>query len=159
MCVKTRRNDVADLTGIGWHLGPETFDRLGRALSLFLSLFLSSLRPSVPSPTPRSPRSGPATLPPLVIGPRPRRVPSTGLGAPRAPPSALVCARFDLERALYGLCHWHGPRTGRPHGWVPTCCCPETRSWNSGAARWKVFEPDGKLFFVLRAFPSRLPLA
>lgn len=53
MCVKTRRNDVADLTGIGWHLGPETFDRLGRALSpLSLSLSSAAARTLAKSPLP-----------------------------------------------------------------------------------------------------------
>lgn len=75
---------------------------------------------------PRSPRSGIISSPldrpsfaprhsaPASHWAPTEKVPSTGLGVPRAPPSTLVRTRFDLERALYGLCHWHGPRTGRP---------------------------------------------
>lgn len=147
MCIKTppRERRRGKPTGIGWHLA-ETLDRSGGASS---SSFSHS--PALAAPT------APPSCPRQSLGPGREGTVDRTRGLSCA--SVRARARFDLERALYGLCHWHGPRTGRPHGWVPTCCCPETRSWNSRAARWKVFEPDGKLFFVLRAFPSRLPLA
>lgn len=111
--------------------------------------------PSVPTiPTPRAKRG------PVEEGlerARPRSAPARRLAS-----RALGSPRFDLERALYGLCHWHGPRTGGPHvAWAPACCCPETRSWNSARAeRWKVFARWQTLFRAsLARARGSLPLA